>query len=161
MLTVINEIDAVVDMMTLEFGLAKLYETGTYGSLNGPNHVGDNLQAHELIRHEALVQQGHASKNSRMTNNPSIALDLDHHTRCPSKDSRGIGGAHYHEAQIRQEQFGLGKNDIHPNMKIEMDITQGALRKAGVKPSVVKKLRKDANKFYKNYQVAQYKMIKR
>ena len=58
------------------FGLAKLFETGTYGSLNGGDHVGDGLQAHELIRHEALVQNGLAQKSTRLSGNPSIALDL-------------------------------------------------------------------------------------
>ena len=77
------------------FGLAKLFETGTYGSLNGGDHVGDGLQAHELIRHEVLVQNGLAQKSTRLSGNPSIALDLDHHTRGPLKDSSGIGGAHY------------------------------------------------------------------
>ncbi|WP_290004285.1 RHS repeat domain-containing protein [Faucicola atlantae] len=131
------------------FGLAKLFETGTYGSLNGGDHVGDGLQAHELIRHEALVQNGLAQKSTRLSGNPSIALDLDHHTRGPLKDSRGIGGAHYHEAEIRQTQYSLGKNDIHPSMKREMDITQGSLRKAGVPTPIVKRLRKEANKFYR------------
>ena len=131
------------------FGLAKLFETGTYGSLNGGDHVGDGLQAHELIRHEALVQNGLAQKSTRLSGNPSIALDLDHHTRGPLKDSRGIGGAHYHEAEIRQTQYSLGKNDIHPSMKRDMDITQGSLRKAGVPTPIVKRLRKEANKFYR------------
>ena len=131
------------------FGLAKLFETGTYGSLNGGDHVGDGLQAHELIRHEALVQNGLAQKSTRLSGNPSIALDLDHHTRGPLKDSRGIGGAHYHEAEIRQTQYSLVKNDIHPSMKRDMDITQGSLRKAGVPTPIVKRLRKEANKFYR------------
>ena len=78
-----------------------------------------------------------------------MGLVLDHHTRGPLKDSRGIGGAHYHEAEIRQTQYNLGKNDIHPNMKRDMDITQGSLRKAGVPTPIVKRLRKEANKFYR------------
>lgn len=133
------------------WGLAKLFEVGTYGSLNTGQHIGDGLQAHELIRHEALVQSGLASKKNRLSNNPSIALDLDHHTRGPLKDSRGIGGVHYHESRIRR-QLGLGPNEFHPNIKVEMDITQGALRKAGVPKSIIKKLRKDAEKFYSRLQ---------
>ena len=82
-------------------GLASLYEIGIYGSLNSKAYVGDGLQAHELIRHKALVQSEYTSKNVRLPQNPSIALDLDHHTSSPKKDTRGIGGAHYHEEQIR------------------------------------------------------------
>ncbi|MDD1976984.1 RHS repeat domain-containing protein [Pseudomonas tussilaginis] len=43
-------------------GLANLFELGTYGSLNGEPHLRDNLQAHELLRHEYLVQQEVAEK---------------------------------------------------------------------------------------------------
>ncbi|MFP3637132.1 RHS repeat-associated core domain-containing protein, partial [Bacillus sp. SIMBA_033] len=39
-------------------GLAALGQLGTYGSLNGGDNVGDNLEVHELVRHEALVQMG-------------------------------------------------------------------------------------------------------
>jgi len=76
-------------------GLASLFDIGTYGSLNGSSNVGDGLQAHELIRHEFLKQSGLAG-DSRLSGNPSIALDLDHHTRGPLKDTRSIGGVHYH-----------------------------------------------------------------
>ena len=51
--------------------------------------------------------------------------------------------------EIRQTQYSLGKNDIHPSMKRDMDITQGSLRKAGVPTPIVKRLRKEANKFYR------------
>jgi len=123
--------------------LADLFQLGTYGSLNGPAHVGDNLQAHELIRHEYLHQQGLASKSGRLSGNPSIALDNAHHTR--------KGRAHWHEAQIRKSQ-GLGKNDFHSSFKRELDITQGGLRKAGIPASRARKLRKQAEKFYKKLQ---------
>ncbi len=73
------------------WGWAKLFALGTYGELNGSVHVGDQLQAHELLRYEYLKQQGLAN-TSRLSGNPSIALDLDHHTRGPLKDTRGIGG---------------------------------------------------------------------
>ncbi len=128
-------------------GLASLFELGTYGELNGASHVGDNLQAHELLRHEYLVQQNLAEKGSRLAGNPSIALDLDHHTRGPLKDTRGIGGAHWHETQIRESQ-GLGRNEFAPSLKRELDITSGALRKSGVPSSRVKQLKKMAKKFH-------------
>jgi hypothetical protein len=73
-------------------GRASLFELGTYVELNGPTHIGCGLQAHELLRHEYLVQQNLAEKGLRLPGNPSIALDLDHHTRGPAKDTRGIGG---------------------------------------------------------------------
>ena len=43
------------------WGWAKLFALGTYGELNGSVHVGDQLQAHELLRHEYLKQQGLAN----------------------------------------------------------------------------------------------------
>ncbi|MEX6664250.1 RHS repeat-associated core domain-containing protein [Pseudomonas sp. W2-17] len=128
-------------------GLASLFELGTYGELNGPTHIGDGLQAHELLRHEYLVQQNLAEKGSRLAGNPSIALDLDHHTRGPLKDTRGVGGTHWHETQIRESQ-GLGRNDFAPSLKRELDITSGALRKSGVPSSRVKQLKKMAKKFH-------------
>jgi len=122
------------------FGLANLFQLGTYGSLNSVAHMGDGLQAHELLRHEYLVQNGITTKNLRMPSNPSIALDNAHHTR--------VGGAHWHEAQIRTSQ-GLGRNQFHANLKRELDITQGGLRKSGVPASRARKLREEAEAFYK------------
>jgi hypothetical protein len=120
---------------------------GTYAELNSSNHIGDGLQAHELLRHEYLVKQNLAEKGYRLPGNPSIALDLDHHTRGPLKDSRGIGGTHWHETKIRENQ-GLGRNGFAFSLKRELDITSGALRKSGVPKSRVKKLRKMAKKFH-------------
>ncbi|RHD05856.1 hypothetical protein DW654_00590 [Roseburia inulinivorans] len=122
------------------FGLAILFETGTYGGLNSSVHVGDGLQAHELIRHKYLVQKKLTSQRVRLSGNPAIALDNVHHTR--------VGGAHWWETQIRKSQ-GLGRNQFHPNLKRELDITQGGLRKAGYPASQARKLRKEAEKFYK------------
>ncbi|WP_414928939.1 RHS repeat domain-containing protein, partial [Pseudomonas sp. IT-P74] len=128
-------------------GLATLFELGTYGELNGGTHIGDGMQAHELLRHEYLVQQNLAEKGTRLSGNPSIALDLDHHTRGPLKDTRGVGGAHWHETQIRGSQ-GLGRNEFAPSLKRELDITSGALRKSGVPSSRVKQLKRIAKKFH-------------
>lgn len=36
------------------------------------------------------MQQNLAEKGVRLSGNPSIALDLDHHTRGPLKDTRGL-----------------------------------------------------------------------
>ncbi|WP_425322026.1 RHS repeat-associated core domain-containing protein, partial [Burkholderia paludis] len=127
-------------------GLAKVGQLGTYGDLNGGDNVGDSLQAHELLRHEYLVKKGLTNKNCRDANNPSIALDLDRHTRGPATDTRGIGGAHYHEAKIRQT-YGLGRNEFHDDIKRELDITQGGLRKAGISASQARRLRKQAEAF--------------
>ncbi len=124
------------------YGLAKLFQLGTYRSLNGKSNIGDGLQAHELIRHEYLYQQGLAKKHGRLGGNPSIALDNPHHTQ--------VGGAHWHERQIRSTLYNLGENEFHQNIKRELDITQGALRKAGVPASRVRELRKESEKFYKN-----------
>ena len=128
-------------------GLANLFDIGTYGGLNSSTHVGDGLQAHELIRHEALVQSGYTTKNNRLSQNPAIALDLDHHTRGPAKDTRGIGGTHYHEAEIRRSHYGLGRNQMHTDLHREIDIAQGGLRKTGTPKAQRKRLRKEAKKF--------------
>ena len=130
-------------------GWAALGQLGTYSGLTGNSHVGDSLQAHELIRHEYLKQLGLASK-ARLANNPSIALDLDHHMRGPGTDTRGIGGAHHHEAEIRRTRYGLGRNEFHANSKIEFDITQGGIRKAGIPASQVRRLRKLSDKYFRN-----------
>lgn len=41
-----------------------------------------------------------------------------------------VGGAHWHERHIRSTLYNLGENEFHKNIKRELDITQGALRKA-------------------------------
>ena len=123
-----------------------MFDIGTYGSLNGSSNVGDGLQAHELIRHEFLKQSGLAG-DSRLSGNPSIALDLDHHTRGPLKDTRSIGGVHYHENVVRA-QNGLGPNQFASTIKDELDITSEAMRRAGVPNEVVAELRKKSEAFY-------------
>ena len=45
--------------------LAAKGQLGTYANLNGGSNVGDKLDAHELVRHEALVQAGCTSKFSK------------------------------------------------------------------------------------------------
>ncbi|MDE6233412.1 MAG: RHS repeat-associated core domain-containing protein, partial [Lachnospiraceae bacterium] len=132
-------------------GLANLFQAGTYGGLNGGVHVGDGLQAHELIRHKYLVKQGLTTKNVRLAGNPSVALDCAHHTK--------VNGAHWYEAKIREEIYGLKSNEFHPVFKRELDITQGGLRKAGYPASQARKLRKEAEKFYKNQQQKKAKKV--
>jgi len=129
------------------WGLASLFDVGTYGNLNGGIHVGDGLQAHEMLRHEFMVQQELATKANRLVDNPSIALDLDHHTRGSMTDSRGIGGVHYHEAQIR-ESMGLGRNEFAPSVDKELDIASEAMRRAGIPDDAIQQLRIDAKAFY-------------
>ncbi|MEJ2074069.1 MAG: RHS repeat-associated core domain-containing protein, partial [Reinekea sp.] len=58
-------------------GLASLFDVSTYGHLNGEINLGDNLQAHEMLRHKYRIQQGLAKKPNRLTKNPSITLDLN------------------------------------------------------------------------------------
>ncbi|WP_198298161.1 hypothetical protein [Vibrio gazogenes] len=114
--------------------------------MNSKIHVGDKLQVHELIRHEFLKQEGLAGE-SRLSGNPSIALDLDHHTRGPVKDTRGIGGVHYHEGQVRAEK-GLGMNDFASTIDEELDITTEAMRRAGIPEDKISQLRKDSHIYY-------------
>jgi hypothetical protein len=84
----------------------------------------DNLVRHEYLRQEGLAGQ------SRLSGNPSIALDLDHHTRGPAIDSRGIGGAHCQETRIGSR-YGLGSNDFHPNETIGTGYQAGCHSKSG------------------------------
>ena len=93
-----------------------------------------------MISRHYLVQKKLTSQRVRLLGNPAIALDNVHHTR--------VGGAHWWETQIRKSQ-GFGRNQFHPNLKRELDITQGGLRKAGYPASQARKLRKEAEKFYK------------
>ena len=129
------------------FGLAAEGQIGTFGGLTGTNNVWDKLDAHELIRHEALVQMGCASKNSRMKDNPSIALKRGQHD-----------DIHYeHEVDLARQHLGISspKNtfqfgaDGKPT-KQQMDVWQGALRKSGMSASQAKRLRGSANKFMKS-----------
>ena len=110
---------------------------GTYGSLTGNIHKGDKLAAHELLRHEYLRRGGFTGK-TRMSGNPAIALDGDTHS-----------AVRRNECQLRRLQ-GLGPNDFHPDIKRELDITQGALRMAGIPASQAKKLRKQVEFFLRN-----------
>ena len=99
----------------------------------------NGVSGKQLISRHYLVQKKLTSQGVRLSGNPAIALDNVHHTR--------VGGAHWWETQIRKSQ-GLGRNQFHPNLKRELDITQGGLRKAGYPASQARKLRKEAEKFY-------------
>ena len=128
-------------------GWADLFDIGTYGSLNSNPHVGDGLQAHELIRHEWLQRQGLANE-ARLSGNPSIALDLDHHTRGPMKDTRGIGGVHYHETQVRIERGLSGYNDLTSSINSELSISIEAMKRAGIPRDRIASLARAARKFH-------------
>ena len=137
----VEDVNCLIDIL----GLAvTLFQIGTYGSLRGGGESG--LQAHELMRHKYLQDKGLAGIN-RLSGNPSIALDAIHHRLKPQVGTQG--GAHYHETQIRRN-LGLRSNQFHPSHKRELDIVQGALRKAGIPASVARRLRKEADMFYGN-----------
>jgi RHS repeat-associated protein len=97
-------------------GLADPFQIGTYEDLTGPANVGDNLDAHELIRHANLEDQG-ITGAQRHPDNPSIALPPDIHD-----------AAHAHEADIRAS-MGLGPNDF-VDVDTEIAITSLALEQA-------------------------------
>ena len=66
-----------VNMWLDVFGLAKEFEIGTYGSLNGGDNIGDKLDAHELLqnawlKHNANVTRGVGRES---LDNPAIALE--------------------------------------------------------------------------------------
>ncbi|WP_346432378.1 RHS repeat-associated core domain-containing protein [Flavobacterium lipolyticum] len=57
------------------FGLANEFAIGSYGSLTGPAHVGDNLTGHELLQSAWLRQNHNITRSSAIGQlNPSIAL---------------------------------------------------------------------------------------
>ena len=132
------------------FGLAGEGALGTYGSLTGRKHSGDLMEAHELVRHEALAQMGCTKKGKdgddlRMRKNPSIAISTDRHD-----------AAHAQEVSLSQRfRTGNGKNQFQFDQnnrptKQQMDIWQGALRQSGISASQAKKLRKASAKFLKS-----------
>lgn len=125
-------------------GLAAAGQLGTYGGLTGTANAGDKLDAHELIRNKALEQMG-CKNGARMDENPSIALSRGQHV-----------DVHRQEAALSLEHLGTnGKNQFQFDAngkpsKQQMDVWQGALRKAGMSPSQAKRLRKQSNAFLKN-----------
>lgn len=125
------------------WGLATSGQIGTYGSLNGGTNVGDNLDVHELVRHEALHQMGCAKKKTRNKDNPSIALDGTTHDQ-----------VHVHENALALKHLNVGVNqfqfgpDGYPS-KQQLDVWQGAIRKGGVKAADARRLRKAAEKYLK------------
>ena len=122
----------------------------TYGSLNGKKHRGDDMEAHELVRHEALAQMGCTKKGKdgddlRIRTNPSIALSNERHDV-----------VHAHEVSLSQQHLGTnGKNqfqfgaDGKPS-KQQMDVWQGSLRRSGVSASQARRLRKNSERFLKS-----------
>lgn len=129
-------------------GLAGSGQLGTYGSLTGRGNTGDQYEAHELIRHEALEQMGCAARTKRGTpkrhpDNPSIALDLPTHDRL-----------HVIENDLARTRLGLGANQFQFGAngfptKQQMDVWQGALRKSGIGAAQSRRLRKRSNAFLK------------
>lgn len=126
-------------------GLAALGQLGTYGSLNGGDNVGDNLEVHELVRHEALVQMGCANKRRRNRDNSSIAVDPTTHDMI-----------HANENALAQQHLGLDPNKFNFDpqtggpSKRQMDVWQGALRKAGLSAAQSRRLRGSSIKYLKS-----------
>jgi RHS repeat-associated protein len=131
------------------YGLAAKGQLGTYGSQNRPGRapigdVGDGMEAHELLRHEALVQMGCTSKNRRMKDNPSIAVDKAHHDDIHLNHEKTLAQRHLGISNTKDTfQFGA---DGKPS-KRQMDVWQGAARKSGLSASQARRLRKRSNAF--------------
>ncbi|WP_256735631.1 RHS repeat-associated core domain-containing protein [Pseudomonas sp. dw_612] len=123
-------------------GLAADGQLGTYGSLNGGSNVGDQLEVHELVRHESLVQMGCANKRRRNKANPSIAIDPTRHD-----------AIHSNENALARTHLGLGVNefDFDPATgkpsKRQMDVWQGAIRQSGISASQARRLRKRSGQY--------------
>ncbi|WJD72707.1 RHS repeat-associated core domain-containing protein [Pseudomonas asiatica] len=120
-------------------GLARKCQLGTYESLtNLDANRGDQLDAHEFIRHEALEQIGMTPEGKRSRNNPSIAIPRPMHI-----------DAHRAESRLASFHLGLGRDEFQIGSngkpsKRQMDIWQGALRASGVPASRVRVLRNNA-----------------
>ncbi|MEZ1322464.1 RHS repeat-associated core domain-containing protein, partial [Pseudomonas fluorescens] len=123
-------------------GLAADGQLGTYGSMNGGSNVGDQLEVHELVRHESLVQMGCANKRRRNKANPSIAVDPTRHD-----------AIHSNETTLARTHLGLGVNefDFDPATgkpsKRQMDVWQGAIRQSGISASQARRLRKRSGQY--------------
>jgi hypothetical protein len=108
------------------------------------------MEAHELIRHEALAQMGCTKKGKngddlRMRANPSIALSNDRHDIVHANE---IALSQQYTNTNGKNTFQFGTNG-KPS-KQQMDVWQGALRQSGISASQAKKLRKMSNNFLKN-----------
>ncbi|HVI39492.1 MAG TPA: RHS repeat-associated core domain-containing protein, partial [Anaerovoracaceae bacterium] len=129
-------------MWTDPLGLAADGQLGTYGSMNGGSNVGDQLEVHELVRHESLVQMGCANKRRRNKANPSIAVDPTRHD-----------AIHSNETALARTHLGLGVNefDFDPATgkpsKRQMDVWQGAIRQSGISASQARRLRKRSGQY--------------
>ena len=67
----VGDTNAWVDLL----GLAEEFEIGTYGGLNGKEHAGDGLDAHELLQSAWLKNNHNIKRGSGISNeNPAIAL---------------------------------------------------------------------------------------
>ena len=67
----VSDTNAWVDLL----GLAEEFEIGTYGGLNGKEHAGDGLDAHELLQSAWLKNNHNIKRGSGISNeNPAIAL---------------------------------------------------------------------------------------
>ena len=115
---------------------------GTYDSLTDlENNRGDQLDAHEFIRHEALEQIGLTPEGKRSTNNPSIAIPRPMHVDIHRIENR-LASLHL---GLGRDEFQIGANG-KPS-KRQMDIWQGALRQSGVPATRARALRNEAQNF--------------
>ena len=123
-------------------GLARKCQLGTYESLTSlETNRGDQLDAHEFIRHEALEQIGLTPEGKRNKNNPSIAIPRPMHVDAHRTENR-LASLHL---GLGREEFQIGSNG-KPS-KRQMDIWQGALRTSGVPASRARALRNNAQQF--------------
>uniref|UniRef100_UPI001F3F94C4 RHS repeat-associated core domain-containing protein n=1 Tax=Pseudomonas sp. LAM2023 TaxID=2800477 RepID=UPI001F3F94C4 len=125
-------------------GLAARNQLGTYGCMNGKGNVRDELDVHELVRHEALVQMGCANKRRRNKDNPSIALTPKDHDQ-----------VHVNENALARKYLNVGLNEFQFSeqtgkpTKRQVDVWQGAIRKAGISAAQAKRLRKQSVQYLK------------
>ena len=124
-------------------GLAPEGAIGGHGSIKG----GGN-QAHELIRHKALVLMGCAKDGKRHADNPSIAVSQERHT-----GRNNPTAIHKNESALAAEHLGLpSRNQFEFDAtgmpsKRQMDVWQGAIRMSGISASRARELRRMAEQF--------------
>ncbi|MGY5357476.1 RHS repeat domain-containing protein [Cronobacter dublinensis] len=117
-------------------GLLNEGEVAGYGS---KAHVGDGLEAHEIIRNKFLQNIG-IGKGRRVKGNPSIALTPRHHDL-----------VHAAENRIRRS-MGMGVNEMTRAGKIEIRIMSKAIQQALVDTGIITQEQlRIARRFAKSY----------
>lgn len=121
------------------------------GAIRGDGTIkGGGNQAHEMIRHKALVLMGCAKNGKRHADNPSITVTQERHT-----GKNNLTAIHKNESILAAEHLGRPSrhefefNESDMPSKRQIDVWQGAIRISGIPASRAKELRSMAENFLK------------